>query len=151
MTTPSRHPVAFDFFVEIAVIDQLVGTQMARVLPDGVSMASFSLLNHLLSKGGADSPVRLAQALQVTKGAITAMLKRLEARGLVVLSADPRDGRGKIVSLTPDGLRARNEAVAALDPLLATFLAAFPEPDLAAALPLLKRVRLDLNRRRYGG
>ncbi|MEI7573227.1 MAG: MarR family transcriptional regulator [Phenylobacterium sp.] len=151
MTTPSRHPVAFDFFVEIAVIDQLVGTQMARVLPDGVSMASFSLLNHLLSKGGADSPVRLAQALQVTKGAITAMLKRLEARGLVVLSADPRDGRGKIVSLTPDGLRVRNEAVAALDPLLATFLAAFPEPDLAAALPLLKRVRLDLNRRRYGG
>jgi DNA-binding MarR family transcriptional regulator len=151
MTTPSRHPVAFDFFVEIAVIDQLVGTQMARVLPDGVSMASFSLLNHLLSKGGADSPVRLAQALQVTKGAITAMLKRLEARGLVVLSADPRDGRGKIVSLTPAGLRTRNEAVAALDPLLATFLAACPEPDLAAALPLLKRVRLDLNRRRYGG
>jgi DNA-binding MarR family transcriptional regulator len=114
-------------------------------------MASFSLLNHLLSKGGSDSPVRLAQALQVTKGAITAMLKRLEARGLVVLSADPRDGRGKIVSLTPDGLRARNDAVAALDPLLATFLAAFPEPDLAGALPLLKRVRLDLNRRRYGG
>jgi DNA-binding MarR family transcriptional regulator len=151
MTTPSRHPVAFDFFVEIAVIDQLVGTEMARVLPDGVSMASFSLLNHLLSKGGSDSPVRLAQALQVTKGAITAMLKRLEARGLVVLSADPRDGRGKIVSLTPDGLRARNDAVTALDPLLATFLGAFPEPDLAAALPLLKRVRLDLNRRRYGG
>ena len=151
MTTPSRHPIAFDFFVEIAVIDQLVSAEMARVLPDGVSMASFSLLNHLLSKGGSDSPVRLAQALQVTKGAITAMLKRLEARGLVVLSADPRDGRGKIVSLTPDGLRVRNEAVAALDPLLATFLAAFPEPDLAAALPLLKRVRLDLNRRRYGG
>ena len=102
MTTPSRHPVAFDFFVEIAVIDQLVGAEMARVLPDGVSMASFSLLNHLLGKGGSDSPVRLAQALQVTKGAITAMLKRLEARGLVVLSADPRDGRGKIVSLTPE-------------------------------------------------
>ena len=79
------------------------------------------------------------------------MLKRLEARGLVVLSADPRDGRGKIISLTPDGLQARNDAVAALDPLLGTFLAAFPEPDLAEALPLLKRVRLDLNRRRYGG
>lgn len=151
MTNPSRHPVAFDFFVEIAVIDQLVGAEMARVLPDGVSMASFSLLNHLLSKGGSDSPARLAQALQVTKGTITAMLKRLEARGLVVLSADPRDGRGKIISLTPDGLQARNDAVAALDPLLGTFLAAFPEPDLAEALPLLKRVRLDLNRRRYGG
>ena len=71
MTNPSRHPVAFDFFVEIAVIDQLVGAEMARVLPDGVSMASFSLLNHLLSKGGSDSPARLAQALQVTKGTIT--------------------------------------------------------------------------------
>lgn len=151
MTTPSRHPVAFDFFVEIAVIDQLVSTEMERVLPDGISMAAFSLLNHLVSKGGAESPARLAQALQVTKGAITALLKRLEARGHVALSADPRDGRAKIVALTPEGRRMREVAVAALDPLLETFLAAFPEPDLAGALPLLKRVRLDLNRRRYGG
>ena len=151
MTTPSRHPVAFEFFVEIAVIDQLVSTEMERVLPDGVSMAAFSLLNHLVSKGGSESPARLAQALQVTKGAITALLKRLEARGHVTLSADPRDGRGKIVALTPEGRRMREVAVAALDPLLETFLAAFPEPDLAGALPLLKRVRLDLNRRRYGG
>lgn len=150
MTTPSRSPVAFDFFLEISVIDQLVGTEMERVLPDGVSMAAFGLLNHLVSKGGADSPARLAQALQVTKGAITALLKRLEARGLVVLSPDPSDGRGKIVTLTPEGRRGRDAAIAALDPLLETFLQAFAEPELAAALPLLRRVRLDLNRRRYG-
>ena len=151
MTTPSRHPVAFDFFLEISVIDQLVGTEMERVLPDGVTMASFGMLNHLVSRGGAESPARLAQALQVTKGAITALLKRLEARGLVELSPDPSDGRGKIVTLTAKGRRSREAAIAALDPLLETFLAAFPEPDLAAALPLLRRVRLDLNRRRYGG
>jgi DNA-binding MarR family transcriptional regulator len=138
MTTPSRHPVAFDFFLEIAVIDQLVGTEMERVLPDGVTMASFGLLNHLVSRGGSESPARLAQALQVTKGAITALLKRLEARG-------------KVVALTEAGRRSREAAIAALDPLLETFLAAFPEPDLAGALPLLRRVRLDLNRRRYGG
>jgi DNA-binding MarR family transcriptional regulator len=151
MTTPSRHPVAFDFFLEIAVIDQLVGTEMERVLPDGVTMASFGLLNHLFSRGGSESPARLAQALQVTKGAITALLKRLEARGLVALSPDPSDGRGKVVALTEAGRRSREAAIAALDPLLETFLAAFPEPDLAGALPLLRRVRLDLNRRRYGG
>jgi DNA-binding MarR family transcriptional regulator len=151
MTTPSRHPVAFDFFLEIAVIDQLVGTEMERVLPDGVTMASFGLLNHLVSRGGSESPARLAQALQVTKGAITALLKRLEARGLVALSPDPSDGRGKVVALTEAGRRSREAAIAALDPLLETFLAAFPEPDLAGALPLLRRVRLDLNRRRYGG
>lgn len=151
MTTPSRSPVAFDFFLEIAVIDQLVSTEMERVLPEGVTMASFGLLNHLVSKGGTESPARLAQALQVTKGAITALLKRLEARGMIALSPDPRDGRAKIVALTPEGRRRRDEAIAALDPLLETFLAVFPEPDLAAALPLLRRVRLDLNRRRHGG
>jgi DNA-binding MarR family transcriptional regulator len=151
MTTPSRHPVAFDFFLEISVIDQLVGTEMERVLPPGVTMASFGLLNHLVSKGGSESPARLAQALQVTKGAVTALLKRLESRGLIALSPDPRDGRAKVVSLTPEGRRSRDAAVAALDPLLETFLAAFPEPDLAGALPLLRRVRLDLNRRRHGG
>ena len=151
MTTPSRRPVAFDFFLEIAVIDQLVETEMERVLPDGLTMASFGLLNHLVSKGGSESPARLAQALQVTKGAITALLKRLEARGLVALSPDPSDGRGKIVTLTPEGRQGRDDAIAALDPLLDTVLEAFPEADLAAALPLLRRVRLDLNRRRYGG
>jgi DNA-binding MarR family transcriptional regulator len=151
MTTPSRHPVAFDFFLEISVIDQLAGTAMERALPEGVSMASFGLLNHLTSKGGADSPARLAQALMVTKGTVTALLKRLEARGLVALSPDPSDGRGKVVALTEAGRRSREAAIAALDPLLETFLAAFPEPDLAGALPLLRRVRLDLNRRRYGG
>lgn len=150
MTTPSRHPIAFDFFLEIAVIDQLVGTEMERVLPDGITMASFGMLNHLVNKGGSESPARLAEALQVTKGAVTALLKRLEARGLLAQAPDPRDGRAKIVTLTPDGRRSRDEAIAALDPLLETFLAAFPEPDLAAALPLLRRVRLDLNRRRHG-
>ena len=117
MTTPSRRPVAFDFFLEIAVIDQLVETEMERVLPDGLTMASFGLLNHLVSKGGSESPARLAQALQVTKGAITALLKRLEARGLVALSPDPSDGRGKIVTLTPEGRQGRDDAIAALDPL----------------------------------
>ncbi|MFO0438983.1 MAG: MarR family winged helix-turn-helix transcriptional regulator [Phenylobacterium sp.] len=149
MTTPSRHPVAFDFFLEISVIDQLAGTAMERALPEGVSMASFGLLNHLTSKGGADSPARLAQALMVTKGTVTALLKRLEARGLIALSQDPRDGRAKIVALTPEGQRRRDLAVAALDPLLGSFLADFPEQDLLAVLPLLRRVRMVLNRRRH--
>ncbi|MFN7419058.1 MAG: MarR family winged helix-turn-helix transcriptional regulator [Alphaproteobacteria bacterium] len=151
MTTPSRHPVAFEFFHAISVIDQLASTEMERVLPEGVSMASFGLLNHLVARGGTESPARLARALQVSKGAVTALLKRLEARGLVHLSQDPRDGRAKIITLTPEGRRRRDEAVAALDPLLETFLAALPAPDLAAALPLLRRVRLELNRRRQGG
>ena len=150
MTTPSRHPVAFDFFLEVAVIDQLVSTEMERVLPEGLTMSSFSLLNHLITRGGSDSPARLALALQVTKGAVTALLKRLEARRLIHLTADPRDGRAKIVTLTEEGRRRRDEAVAALDPLLETFLADFPETDLANALPLLRRVRLNLNRRRRG-
>jgi len=95
----------------------------------------------------ADSPARLAQALMVTKGTVTALLKRLEARGLIALSQDPRDGRAKIVALTPEGQRRRDLAVAALDPLLGSFLADFPEQDLLAVLPLLRRVRTDLNRR----
>lgn len=150
MTTPSRHPVAFDFFLEVAVIDQLVSTEMERVLPAGLTMSSFSLLNHLTTRGGSDSPARLALALQVTKGAVTALLKRLEARRLIHMSANPRDGRAKIVTLTEEGRRRRDDAIAALDPLLEAFLVDFSETDLVNALPLLRRVRLHLNRRRRG-
>ena len=45
---PDFTTIAYVFFNEIAIIDQLGRNRFERVLPDGLSMAGFSLLNHFV-------------------------------------------------------------------------------------------------------
>lgn len=142
---PPQDPAAFKFFNEIGVIAQLSANAFERVMPEGLSMAGFSVLNHLERLPGDWAPARLARAFQVTKGAMTNTLQRLEARGLVAVTADPRDGRGKLVEITPQGRAVRGAALAALAPLLAQVQAALPAAEMEAALPLLARVRAYLD------
>ncbi|MEM1199044.1 MAG: MarR family transcriptional regulator [Pseudomonadota bacterium] len=110
----STDPPVFRLFNEIGIISQLSGTIMARVLPHGLSMAQFGVLNNFVRLGGERTPARLATAFQVTRGAMTNTLARLEAQGFIHLRADPDDGRGKIVTITDAGRQAREDALAAL-------------------------------------
>jgi DNA-binding MarR family transcriptional regulator len=133
---------------EIAIIDQLASAATQRLLPAGLSLAGYRVLNHLIRLPGDWGPARLARAFQVTKGAMTNTLQRLAAAGLVVLEADPTDGRSYHVRLTPAGRAAHAEAMAALAPQLARLAAAVPAAEVEAALPGLVRLRtwLDSNR-----
>lgn len=141
-----QDPPAFVFFNEVGIIEHLSRTAAERVLPRGLSMAGFGLLNHMIRLGHERrAPAKIAAALQVTKGAITQTLKRLEAEGLVTVEPDPRDGRGKAVSVTPAGRQARQEAIAALDPLFADLLAQVDVAEIEAVLPTLQKVRQVLD------
>ena len=80
---------------EIGIIAQLSQARLERNLPDGLSAAQFGVLIHFSRRGGRESPARLASAFQVTKGAMTNTLQRLEARGFVAIVGDPDDGRRK--------------------------------------------------------
>lgn len=143
-----RDPLAFSFFTEIGIIEQLARNRFERVLPAGLKMSQFTVLNHLARLGGAWAPTRLARAFQVTKGAMTNTLARLEARGLVEIRPDPRDGRAKLVTLTPAGGEMRERCIRALAPQLADFQAAIPEAELAPSIPLLRRARVYLDQAR---
>jgi DNA-binding MarR family transcriptional regulator len=81
----------FQMFNEIGIISQLSSNRLERVLPEGMSIAQFSLLNHLVRLGGSWAPSRLARAFQVTKGAMTNTLQRLDAQGLIRVATDPDD------------------------------------------------------------
>jgi DNA-binding MarR family transcriptional regulator len=135
-------PIAFVFFNEVGIIEHLSRTAAERVLPDGLSMAGFTVLNHMVRLGHERrAPARIAGAVQVTKGAMTGTLKRLEAGGWIVVEPDPTDGRGKAVSLTPAGRAIREEAIRRLTPgFMALFNGVSPD-ELAAILPTLQKVR----------
>ncbi len=141
--------IAYTFFNEIAIIDQLGRNRFERVLPDGLSIAGFSLLNHFVRLNKAqDTPSHLAKAFQVTKGAMTNTIHRLEALGLVTIIADPNDGRGKLVSITEAGKAARYDAIARLAPSLQQLAGLIDPKELEALLPTLMKIRaiLDENR-----
>lgn len=145
---PIKDPIAFRFFTEIGIIEQLARNRLERGLPDGLKISQFGVLNHLVRLGGEWSPARLARAFQVTKGAMTNTLQRLEKRGLIRVQADPRDGRGKLVGLTEAGREMRLRCVESISPLLADLSTELSDKEFTSALPVLEKVRRYLDSHR---
>ncbi len=145
---PADDPPVFRLLTEVGIIEQLARIQLERSLPDGLKMSQFGVLNHLVRLGGDWSPIRLANAFQVTKGAMTNTLQRLEKRGLVKVVGDPEDGRGKLVNITERGRTMRARCVRSVGPLIADLSAALSKKELEMALPVLGKVRRYLDTHR---
>ncbi|MEO1536984.1 MAG: MarR family transcriptional regulator [Pseudomonadota bacterium] len=101
----------FGFFNEVGIINQLSSALLADCLPDGVHPSHFAIINHLVRMGDGKSPLRIANAMQVTKNTMTHSLKVLTDRGFVSVVPDPKDGRAKIVTLTDAGRAFRETAI----------------------------------------
>ncbi len=136
---------AFEFFNEIGIIGQLGSNRMQRALPHGLNQSQFSVLNWFVRVDDQATPSRLANAFQVTRGAMTNTLAKLSSKGFIAVAPDPASGRSKIVTLTPTGRAARDAAIAALGQDLAEFLGAIPAARLKKALPLLREARAFLD------
>lgn len=125
-------PDLFRLFTEIGIINQLATTLFERSMPHGLTVAQFSLLNHL-SKRDPQPPQKMASAFQVSKGTMTSTIGRLEGKGFVEVTPNPKDGRGKFVGITEAGRAAREEALQAAAPHFA-WLGERIEGDHAQAL-----------------
>jgi len=148
MTESNDVPTAFQAFTEISIIEQLSRNELERQLPNGLKMSQFGVLNHLDRLGGEWSPLRLANAFQVTKGAMTNTLQRLEKRGLINIQSDPNDGRGKLVSLTKLGCETRHVCIKSVGSLLADISNEISDEELAEIIPMLQKLRKFLDERR---
>ncbi|MBX9860549.1 MAG: MarR family transcriptional regulator [Sphingomonas sp.] len=142
----SQTAIAFDFFNEIGIIDQLAGTILERALPPGMTRAQFAVLNHFVRLGHDErSPAQLASAFQVTRPTMTSTLSRLARDGLVVIRDDPADGRAKLVSLTPQGRAAREAAMIAVGTVLPLLDGILDPGEVETILPILRRLRIALD------
>lgn len=138
--------IAFDFFNEIGIIDQLAGTILERALPAGMTRAQFAVLNHFVRLGHHErSPAQLASAFQVTRPTMTSTLSRLARDGLVAIRDDPADGRAKLVSLTPQGRAARDAAMIAVGTVLPLLDGILDPGEVETILPILRRLRIALD------
>jgi DNA-binding MarR family transcriptional regulator len=84
------------------------------------------------------SPGRLLRETLVTSGTMTNRVDRLAARGLVERLPDPRDRRGVLVRLTPEGRTTVDRAFEKLLEAERTFLASLPEKDRSRLAGLLR-------------
>ncbi|KQI70053.1 MarR family transcriptional regulator [Loktanella sp. 3ANDIMAR09] len=144
MTDTNQH-LAVSLFSELLAVDQLVRHALARVLPKGMELSHFSVLNHLAHSNAERSPTQLAQTFHLTRGAMTNTLTKLEWAGYIHIRPDWDDARKKMVSISPAGRAARDAAIAAITPLVADVAGKVGEDKVRAALPLLRELRVKLS------
>jgi DNA-binding MarR family transcriptional regulator len=135
-----EHP-EIQVFDEIGLIEVGVRTVITRCLPVGVTYPQFEVMNILMRRGDGQTPASLAAVLQMTPGAITNTLQRMEATGLAAVEPDAHDKRKKRVNLTPEGRATYYRAMAAIKPRMASLREGFTSKEFREVLPFLRALR----------
>lgn len=140
----ATNSLAVSLFSEILTVEQLARTSVARVLPKGMELSQFAVLNHLAHTGLERTPAQLARSFHLTRGAMTNTLRKLEWQGWVHVRPDWDDARQKLVRVSPAGLAARNAALETIVPLIADVVDTVGAEKVRAALPVLRELRVKL-------
>lgn len=136
--------LAIALFSELFMTDQLARVRLARVLPKGMELSHFSVLHHLARSGSEKSPAELARVFHITRGAVTNTISKLEWAGYVHVRPDWDDARRKFVSISTSGLKARDEALDAIAPILAEAIASIDVDAVRQTLPVMRELRTRL-------
>lgn len=144
MTEKPGNPLAVTLFSEILTNEQLIRNKLSRVMPKGMEISHFSVLNHLARLGSERSPAQLAKSFHVTRGAMTNTLHKLEWAGYVHIRPDWDDARRKMVTISPAGRQARDAAISAITPLISELVEELGEDRVRATLPVLRELRMKM-------
>ncbi|MDZ4093881.1 MAG: MarR family transcriptional regulator [Paracoccaceae bacterium] len=136
--------IAVSLFGELFMADQLARNRISKVLPKGMELSHFGVLNHLARLNEERTPAQLARAFHVTRGAMTNTLAKLEWAGHVHIRPDWDDARRKFVAISPSGRAARDAAVQAIAPLIGEVVTALGAERVRSVLPVLREMRTRL-------
>ena len=136
--------IAVALFGELFMADQLARNRISKVLPKGMELSHFSVLNHLARLNEERTPAQLARSFHVTRGAMTNTLAKLEWAGHVHIRPDWDDARRKFVAISPSGRAARDAAVQVVAPLIGEVVQALGEERVRALVPVLREMRTRL-------
>ena len=146
----SELPPDIDLSVEGAV-DRIMGLsrRLKRMMEEtlaerDLTWGEWKLLGVLLHQGAPyrASPGKLAEHLDLSSGAMTNRIDRLEEAGLIKRLPDPNDRRGVQVELTPAGEKVYRQSTAAQARKEALIASALNERERDQLNALLRRVML---------
>ncbi|PTX57776.1 MarR family transcriptional regulator [Litoreibacter ponti] len=142
--TETKDTIAASLFSELFMADQLARNTLSKVLPKGMELSHFSVLNHLAQLSEPRTPAQLAKSFALTRGAMTNTLNKLEWAGHIHVSPDWDDARRKQVVISPAGRAARQAALAAIGPVMGDLVERIGEEKVRGAVPVLRAIRRSL-------
>jgi len=137
--------LSISLFSEILALEQLLRSRISKGLPKGMELSHFSVLNYLAHVGGERTPAQLAKTFNLTRGAMTNTLNKLEWAGYVHIRPDWDDARKKLVLISNAGDRARDESVLAITPVLEDVMSKLDKNKLRDGLRFLRELREALD------
>ena len=136
--------LAVAIFSELIAADQLARDRLGKVLPKGMEISHFSVLNHLARTHEEKTPAQLASTFHVTRGAMSNTLNKLETAGYIHIRPDWDDTRRKLVAISPAGRNARDAAFAAIGPMIESVVSDVGVEKVRSVLPVLRELRVRL-------
>ena len=107
-----------------------------------VGLSDFAVLEMLLHKG--PQPVNeIGRRIELTSGAITTAVDRLESRGLVTREAHPSDRRARIVRLTAAGEQQAAKIFAGHKAAMDLAASGLSKTERATLIQLLKKLGIS--------
>src|SRR5437899_13057692 len=107
-----------------------------------VGLSDFAVMEMLLHKG--PQPVNeIGRRIELTSGAITTAVDRLESRDLVTREAHPSDRRARIVRLTARGKEQAAKAFAGHKTAMDLAASGLSKTERAALIQLLKKLGIS--------
>jgi DNA-binding MarR family transcriptional regulator len=137
----------------IAGISRRLNRTMDETLAEvGLDFAEYKALSVLAQSGPPhrSTPGRLSRRMELSSGAMTNRLDRLEQAGLVQRLPDPDDRRSVVVELTDHGRKTYRRAVGAQANKEALVTAALNEREKVQLNSLLRLMMLEFERRERG-
>jgi DNA-binding MarR family transcriptional regulator len=138
------------------IVDRIggIGRRLNRTLDAtlaefGLDMTEYRVLSALSQAGEPhrSTPGRLAQRMDLSSGAMTNRLDRMEEAGLIRRLPDPGDRRKVVVELTARGQETYRSAVGVQAQKEALFAAALSDREKAQLNGLLRRLMIEFERR----
>jgi len=124
----------------LRVVSNAVSLEFRRQIEArGVTVAEWVVLRKLQDLG-AVAPIAIAEALGVTRGAVSRLNDRLLAKELIAITPHPVDRRQQVVELTPSGRQLVPELAALADANDARFFGVLPASEREQLRRLLERL-----------
>ena len=133
---PSRLEDHLGYWLRL-LSNQVSGAFAGRLAAKSIAVGEWVVLRELYD--GALAPSALAARLGMTRGAISKLADKLEARKLLRRAADDRDGRGQMLALTPSGRLLVPQLAAMADANDADFFSALTAAERTGMMNLLRR------------
>ena len=144
MSELTEDTIVIALFSELVASEQKVRQRLSRALPYEMELSHFMLLNYLSLQNREMSPAQLARTFNLTKGAMTNTLSKLESAGYIHIRPDWDDARKKMVGISLAGDRARDEAFLAIMPVFDEILPNFENQEMKLGLRFIRKLRQSL-------